>query len=124
VFFTYMGEEGQQDLRPREQNIADFKDFINKYYPANQQQTFLYRCAVHADNASSCLGLCFRNSEKWVSAPSSPPQQTSMAACCNSSGSQQGISIRLPGVLTTRDPPWCCQHSHLGMSLLCEHILC
>lgn len=81
MFFTYMGEEGQQDLRPREQNIADFKDFINKYYPANQQQTFLYRCAVHADNASSCLGLCCSNSGKWASASSAPPpQQTSMAS--------------------------------------------
>jgi hypothetical protein len=39
-----------------------------------------------------------------VSAPSAPPQQTSMASRCNSSGSQQGTSIRLPGVLTTREP--------------------
>jgi hypothetical protein len=43
VYFTYMGEEGQQELRPREQTIADFKDFVAKFYPANQQQTFIYR---------------------------------------------------------------------------------
>lgn len=43
MFFTYMGEEGQQEMRPREQTIADFKDFITKFYPANQQQTFIYR---------------------------------------------------------------------------------
>jgi hypothetical protein len=43
VFFTYMGEEGQQEMRPREQTIADFKDFLTKFYPANQQQTFIYR---------------------------------------------------------------------------------
>lgn len=43
VFFTYIGDEGQQEMRPREQTIADFKDFITKFYPANQQQTFIYR---------------------------------------------------------------------------------
>lgn len=39
-----MGEDGQQqELRPKEQSIEEFKDFITKFYPANQQQTFIYR---------------------------------------------------------------------------------
>lgn len=47
MFYAYIGEEGQgapREMRPREQTIADFKDFITKFYPANQQQTFIYRC--------------------------------------------------------------------------------
>lgn len=43
MYYAFVGEEGQQQLRPRDQIIADFKDFIAKFYPANQQQTFIYR---------------------------------------------------------------------------------
>eukprot|EP00882_Tetradesmus_deserticola_P005633 GHRQ01005929.1.p1 GENE.GHRQ01005929.1~~GHRQ01005929.1.p1 ORF type:complete len:169 (+),score=74.46 GHRQ01005929.1:198-704(+) len=43
IYYAFQGDEDQQDLRPREQTIADFKAFITKFYPANQQQTFIYR---------------------------------------------------------------------------------
>lgn len=58
VFFTYMGEEGQQELRPREQTIGDFKDFITKFYPANQQQTFIYRLDGLLSNKAVCSHWC------------------------------------------------------------------
>lgn len=45
MFYAFIGDEGQQELRPREQTVADFKDFVTKFYPANQQQTFIYRCS-------------------------------------------------------------------------------
>ncbi|WIA33295.1 hypothetical protein OEZ86_006435 [Tetradesmus obliquus] len=52
VYYAFQGDEDQQDLRPRAQTIADFKDFITKFYPANQQQTFIYRDKLMKNHAS------------------------------------------------------------------------
>jgi hypothetical protein len=56
VYYAFQGDEDQQDLRPRAQTIADFKDFITKFYPANQQQTFIYRQAAAPTETS--LHVC------------------------------------------------------------------
>lgn len=45
MFYAFQGDEDQPDVRPKAQIIAGFKDFITKFYPANQQQTFIYRQA-------------------------------------------------------------------------------
>ncbi|KAF8067409.1 MCM5 [Scenedesmus sp. PABB004] len=43
VFYANVGDDNAPDVRPGAQAIADFKDFITKFYPANTQQTFIYR---------------------------------------------------------------------------------
>eukprot|EP00882_Tetradesmus_deserticola_P023493 GHRQ01025563.1.p1 GENE.GHRQ01025563.1~~GHRQ01025563.1.p1 ORF type:complete len:175 (+),score=37.10 GHRQ01025563.1:198-722(+) len=69
IYYAFQGDEDQQDLRPREQTIADFKAFITKFYPANQQQTFIYRQAavsaffrtrVSAAATGPCCGLTWQ----------------------------------------------------------------
>ncbi len=45
VYYAFQGEEDQPDVRPKAQIVAGFKDFITKFYPANQQQPFIYRQA-------------------------------------------------------------------------------
>jgi hypothetical protein len=59
VYYAFQGDEDQQDLRPKAQTIADFKDFITKFYPANQQQTFIYRqeSAFHNTPCYPFIGL-------------------------------------------------------------------
>lgn len=46
VYYAFQGDEDQPDVRPKAQIVAGFKDFITKFYPANQQQTFIYRQAT------------------------------------------------------------------------------
>lgn len=74
MYYTYMGEQGQQELRPREQNIADFKDFITKFYPANQQQTFIYRFGC-ADRVQPTCHACLLEGGSQPGYGKAPQQQ-------------------------------------------------
>lgn len=44
VFFAFQGDEAQHDQnRPRAEIIGNFKTFVREFFPANQQQSFVYR---------------------------------------------------------------------------------
>jgi MCM N-terminal domain len=57
IFYAFQGDEVAPELRPKAQAVADFKEFITKFYPENSQQTFVYRERLMKQPSSLAVDL-------------------------------------------------------------------